>query len=447
MSRSTTTTSDPGINVLFAEVRSLLPELTRVYVHLHANPELSMRERQTSTFLAELLRKTGCEVLTGVGSTGVVGVMRNGPGPTVWLRADMDALPVAETTAVEYASRVVSTDQLGRPVPVMHACGHDLHMTCLIGAAQAFASQRASWHGTVVFVFQPGEETGRGAQAMADDPHFPALPRPDVILAQHVIAKPAGSLATRPGTILAAADNVQVTLYGRGGHAALPEAGIDPVVMAAAVVMRLQTIVAREVAPGDSAVVTVGSLHAGTKENVIASEARMDLSIRTFDERVRNTVLASVERIVRSEAAASGAAAAPRIERVGGFPVTHNDPEATRRVMEAFRRWMGPDAVDEMAPLAGSEDFGILGKVTGAPSVFWFIGAIDRATWAVAERSGRLGQDVPTTHSASFLPCLEPTMETGVKALLTAAFDRVSATTEPPRVATPALAAVRRYTE
>src|SRR5208283_902387 len=278
-----------------------------------------------------------------VGKTGVVGLLRNGDGPTVMLRADMDALPVQEATGLPYASKVTATDTTGKSVPVMHACGHDMHVTWLIGTAKLFAKSRDAWKGTLMTVFQPAEETAQGAQAMIDDRLFTRFPKPAVVLGQHVMVGPAGAVAGRTGAITSAADSLQIRLFGRGAHGSMPQASIDPVVMAAATVMRLQTIVSREVAAAESAVVTVGALQAGTKENVIPDEAIIKLNVRTFDAGVRARVLAAIERIVNAEAAASGAPRPPEIRTLDRYPLNVNDPEASARVADAFRRHFPAD--------------------------------------------------------------------------------------------------------
>src|SRR5690242_18478894 len=268
----------------FESLGALLPDLEALYKDIHSHPELSMQETRTANVAAERLRAAGFEVTTGVGKTGVIGVLRNGDGPTVMLRADMDALPVEERTGLPYASTITSTDRDGRTVPVMHACGHDMHVAWLAGAAELFGRSRGAWRGTLLAVFQPAEEIAAGAQAMIDDGLFTRYPKPEVVLGQHVMVGSAGVLGWRAGVMTSAGDSLQIRLFGRGAHGSMPQASIDPVVMAAATVLRLQTIVSREVAPTDAAVVTVGALQAGTKENVIPDEALIKLNVRTFDE-------------------------------------------------------------------------------------------------------------------------------------------------------------------
>ncbi|HZU27502.1 MAG TPA: M20 family metallopeptidase [Bryobacteraceae bacterium] len=405
---------------VLANLGDLLPGLESIYKDIHAHPELSMQESRTAGIAADHLRAAGYDVTTKIGNTGVVGVLRNGEGPVVMLRADMDALPVQEATSLPYASTVTATDSTGKTVPVMHACGHDMHVTWLIGAATLFASCRDAWKGTLMPVFQPAEETAAGAQAMIDDGLFRRFPRPDVVLGQHVMSLPAGLIAGRSGVTTSAADSLQIRLFGRGAHGSMPEASIDPVVMAAATVMRLQTIVSREVAADESAVVTIGAVQAGTKENVIPDEAIIKLNVRTFDEGVRKRVLAAIERIVNAEAAASGAPKNPEITTLDRYSLVENDPEATRRVRDAFRMHFPPDHVQETKPTTASEDFGSFGAEWGAPSVFWFIGGIDPDMYAKAEKEGRLGE-IPTNHNPRFAPVLRPTLATGVEAMVVAA--------------------------
>lgn len=386
--------------------------LAELYRHLHAHPELSFSEHETAALIAKRVRELGYEVTEGVGRTGVVALLRNGPGPTVLLRADMDALPVTEETGLPYAST--------RP-GVMHACGHDMHVTCLIGALAALCDDRANWSGTVMAVFQPAEENGGGAQVMLDDGLFERFGTPDIALGQHVVPLPAGFVGYRPGPFMAASDAVQVKLLGRGGHGSRPEATVDPVVMAAATVMRLQTIVSREVAALDSAVVTVGAIHAGATTNIIAPEAELLLTVRSFTPQVRQKVLASIERIVNAEAAASGAPAAPEITRMGGYPVLANDPIAMATTAEAIGAELGGDLVREQDPVLGSEDFGAFGAAAGVPSCFWFFGGVDPQAFARASEAGRLERDIPSNHSPFFAPVIEPTLSTGVRAMTAAA--------------------------
>jgi len=403
---------------VLANLETLLPDLESVYKDIHSHPELSMQEKRTAGIAADRLRAAGYEVTTGVGNTGVVGVLRNGDGPTVMLRADMDALPVREATGLPYASSVTA-EQDGTSVPVMHACGHDMHVTWLIGAATLLAKNRNAWRGTLMPVFQPAEEIGAGAQAMIDDGLFKRFPKPDAILGQHVMVGSSGEIGTRPGVITSAGDSFEIRMFGRGAHGSMPQASIDPVVMAASTVLRLQTIVSREIAPTDAAVVTVGSLQAGTKENVIPDHAIIKLNVRTFNEDVRKRVLAAIERIVNAEAQASGAPKKPEITPLDRYALVKNDPEATKRAIGALRSYFTADRVKETQPTSASEDFGSFGTEWKVPSVFWFVGGTDPDTYAKAKKAGTLA-DIPTNHNPRFAPVIHPTLETGVEALVVA---------------------------
>ncbi len=405
---------------ILAYLDKMLPELEALYKDIHRHPELSMQETRTAGIAADHLRTSGFEVATGVGKTGVVGVLRNGDGPTVMLRADMDALPIKEATGRPYASSVTATGPDGRSVPVAHSCGHDMHVACLTGASSLFARSRDSWHGTLMSVFQPGEETAQGAQAMIDDNLFKRFPKPDVVLGQHVMSLPSGHLDWRTGVVTSAADSLQIRIFGRGAHGSMPEASIDPVVMAASTVIRLQTIVAREVSPTDSAVLTIGVLQAGTKENVIPDEAIIKLNVRTFDEGVRKHVLAAIERIVNAEAAASGAPKPPQITSLDHYSLVRNDVDATEKVVSAFRENFPDGSVEQTKPTMASEDFGCFGAEWHAPAVYWFFGGDDPEVYDKAKKEGTLSA-LPTNHNPRFAPVIHPTLETGVKALVVAA--------------------------
>jgi amidohydrolase len=405
-------------------------DLAELYRDLHAHPELSLQEVRTAGIVADRLRVLGYDVTENVGGTGVVGLLRNGEGPIVVLRADMDALPVQEQTGLTYASTARSTDHDGHDVPVMHACGHDVHVTCLVGAAEALAADRDTWQGTLALVFQPAEELGSGAQAMVDDGLYELVGTPVVVLGQHVSPLPAGVLGLTAGPCFAAADTLKITLYGRGGHGSRPEVCVDPVVMAASTVMRLQTIVSRNLAAADPAVVTVGALRAGTKENIIPEEAELRLSIRTFEPTVRETVMASVERIVNGEAAAAGAPKPPRIDQLTSFPPVVNDPDAVARTKLVFEAEFGPAAIIDPGPVTGSEDVGILARAAGAPCVFWLLGGADPANFAGASSLADVQKKVaelPSNHSPLYAPVIEPTLTTGITALTTAAREWLSA--------------------
>ncbi|MZD04872.1 amidohydrolase [Streptomyces sp. SID5785] len=416
---TTATTAGP----LLSGLSDLLPDLTTLYKDLHAHPELSFQEHRTAGVVAGRLRAQGWEVTEGVGRTGVVGVLRSGDGPTVLLRADMDALPVEEETGLPYASTATAVTDDGREVPVMHACGHDVHVTALLGTTALLAARPDAWRGTVVAVFQPAEEVG-GAPVMLEDGFADRFPRPDICLAQHTAPVPVGYAGSRPGTVMSSSDSLRVVLKGRGGHGSVPENTVDPVVLAASVVLRLQTVVSREVAAADMAVVTVGSLHTGTKENIIPDTAELKINIRADSPDVRRRVMEAVERVIRMESAVSGAAE-PEIDHFQSYPITHNDPEATVRTGEILSAAMpGPGRFLMLPrPLTGSEDFGQFGQALGVPSVFWFFGTSDPALFTgfdpAALSSPPTG--VPGSHSSRFAPLAAESVETGVRLMTTAA--------------------------
>lgn len=397
----------------------LLGKLEAVYRDLHANPELSMQERRTAGIAAAWLREQGYDVTEGVGVTGVVGLLRNGAGPVVLLRADMDALPIKESTGLAYASDKTGIDRFGQPTSIAHSCGHDIHVTWLMGVTQILAENRNLWRGTVMAVFQPGEETAQGARAMIEDGMVKRFPRPDVALAQHVMPLSAGQIGWRTGTMLSAGDSWEVTLFGRGAHGSMPQKSIDPVVMAASAVMRLQTVVSREVAMTDSAVVTVGTMQAGMNENVIPDRALLRLNVRTFKDQVRTRVLDAIKRILEAEAEASGAPKLPGFLVLSEYPTTRNDEAATHKAVDAIRRRFGDDRLTEIAPATASEDFGLFGAAWDVPTVFWVIGGIDPDTYAKAEKAGKLDV-LPANHAPDFAPVLHPTLQTGVEAILAA---------------------------
>lgn len=396
-------------------------DLDALYTDLHRHPELSFQETRTAAVIAARLSELGLQYEEGIGRTGVVTAIRNGDGPVVWLRADMDGLPVPEQTGLDYASTARGVDPAGNDVPVMHACGHDMHVTALLGALEQLVGTRDEWSGTVVAVFQPAEEYGAGSQAMIADGVLDRFPKPDIVLGQHVTPLPAGVIGVRPGTQMAASDGLTVVLHGRGGHGSRPHSTIDPVVMAAATVMRLQTIVSREVDPRDVAVVTVGSIHAGLKNNIIPAEAKLELSLRYPDDEARERVLAKVERIVRAEAAASGAETEPTITTDHTLPPTINDHTATARLTAAFERAFGEGSVVDPGMFTGSEDVSWFAREAGVPLVFWFWGGVDPQKFADAVAAGTVERDIPTNHSPFFAPVMHPTIERGVENLVVAA--------------------------
>jgi hippurate hydrolase len=332
----------------------------------------------------------------------------------------MDALPVREASGVPYASTVTATDADGAEVPVMHACGHDVHVTSLLGAVTLLAQAPKQWSGTLVAVFQPAEETADGARAMVESGLVDLVGQVDVAMAQHVLPFAAGQVGTRPGPTLSAADSMRITLHGRGAHGSMPQAAVDPVVLAASVVVRLQTVVAREVAPGDTAVLTVGSIQAGTKSNVIPDHAVLLLNVSKYVERTRSTVQAAIERIVRGECEASGSPKEPEFALFDRYPLTDNDTDVTGRVADAFADFFGARA-GELPQQSASEDFSDIPHALGTPYTYWGIGGIDADIFRAAEEAGRVAQDIPVNHSASFAPVIQPTLDTGTQALAVAA--------------------------
>ncbi|MFE6968284.1 amidohydrolase [Isoptericola sp. NPDC057653] len=409
-------------------------ELTAIYTDLHAHPELGFAEHRTAGIVADRLRGWGYDVHEGIGGTGVAGVLANGPGPRVLLRADMDGLPVTERTGLPYASTQVATGPDGQETGVMHACGHDVHVTCLLGAAAVLAERRDAWSGTLLLVFQPAEELGNGARAMLDDGLYATVGgAPDVVLGQHVMPTPAGVVSVTPGVAMSATDSLRITLHGRGGHGSMPETTVDPVLMAAATVQRLQGVVSREIAAGDSAVVTVGAISAGTQANIIPDRAELLVNVRTFTEPVRERVLGAIRRISEAEAAASGATEPPEIETTNAFPALVNDPAATARTsavlagaLEEQRALIeaagSRPAVLTLPPMAASEDVGELATDAGVPLVYWFLGGFDPSLFAGVDLSaGRLPAGVASNHSPFFAPAPEPTLDLGVATLVAAA--------------------------
>jgi len=395
-----------------AQIDAYYPDLQALYQDLHRNPELAFQETQTAAKLAARLEAMGYDVTSGVGRTGIVALLRNGAGPTVMLRTELDALPVAEKTGASFASTVVTKNLAGATVPVMHACGHDLHMTAWTGTAKWMAEHRQQWHGTLMLVGQPAEETIGGAEAMLKDGLFTRFPKPDYVIGLHDDdTMPAGTIGFHPGPFRAMSISPTVTLYGRGGHGAMPYDTIDPVVMAARTVMALQTIVSRENNPMDPVVLTIGSIHGGTQGNVIPDEVKLELNIRTYTEDVQKRVLAAVARIVKAEAAASGAPREPSISMPGSAHVVVNDPALTRRIAAALQKELGTQQVIEMPAKMTSEDFAEYGRA-GVPAVLLHIGAVNPAKLA---ESHRTGIPVPAPHSPEWLPDLEPTLKGAIR--------------------------------
>jgi hippurate hydrolase len=402
----------PRVAAVNKRIDAEFASLEALYKHLHANPELAFSEEITAARMAKELKALGFEVTTKVGVTGVVAVLKNGQGPTVLVRTDMDALPVTETTGLPYASKVRTRDKEGREVGVMHACGHDMHMTVFVGAARVLASMKDQWQGTLVFIAQPAEEVGGGARRMIEDGLFKKFPRPDYCLAQHCDArKPIGHVSYAEGLMMANVDTVDITVLGKGGHGSAPHTTIDPVVIAARIVLDLQTLVSRETQPGEPVVVTVGSIHGGTKHNIIPSEVKLQLTVRTLKDKVRKDVLEGIQRIAKAAAdAAKAPAPVITIEQDFFTPAVYNNGELARKTTAVFREVLGKDKVHEVPPVMGGEDFGRYGR-EGIPIFFWFLGTMPPDQVAAAEAGG---EPLPSLHSDKYFPQREPSIRTGV---------------------------------
>lgn len=377
-----------------------------IYKHFHRHPELSLDEHQTAERIESELTDLGLAVKR-LGDTGRVAVIENGQGPTVLARADIDALPVTEDTGLDYASTVDG---------VMHACGHDMHAAALLGAARLLNENRDAWSGTYIALFQPAEENAAGAKAMIDDGLTSAIPKPDVALAQHVMPMPAGRIFTASGPVMSAGDSVKITVFGRGAHGSMPHLSVDPVVLAASIVLRLQTIVSRETEPGEFAVVTVGASNSGSKSNIIPDRAELLLNVRTYDTTVRQRVIDSIERIVRGECAAAGTRKEPTFEYFDQFPLTDNSEAVNDTVTEALTGYFGSEVVQPATPATASEDFSELPNAFGIPYAYWFVGSFDAEKYKAAEEAGTVLTDVPANHSPFFAPEIDPTLEIATKA-------------------------------
>jgi amidohydrolase len=400
-----------------------LPSLLKLYKHLHSHPELSYQEEHTEARLAKEMKALGFEVTTEVGGHGIVAVLRNGKGPTVLVRTDMDALPVTEATGLPYASTVRARDQAGREVGVMHACGHDMHMTCWIGTARVLAGLKDRWRGTLVFLGQPAEEVGGGARRMLADGLFKRFPRPDYCLALHCDPRhPAGDIAYSDGLALANVDTVDIIIHGRGGHGSAPHTTIDPIVISARLILDLQTLVSREINPTDSAVVTVGSIHGGSKHNIIPPEVRLQLTVRTFKDSVRDHILKGIRRMAK--AAAEGARAPEpevRIALDDYTPAVFNDPGLAEKTTAVFRQLLGPKHVHKVGPVMGGEDFGRYGR-EGMPIFLYFLGTV---TPADAARNLAGGPGAVSLHSDHYFPLPEPSIQNGVRTMSAAVLNLV----------------------
>ena len=395
------------------EVLSVYPDSYTLYLDLHEHPELSSHETQTAAKLAAKLRSFGYEVTENVGGTGIVAVMKNGTGPVVMLRTELDALPVEEKTGLVYASKVRSTDPTGKDVPVMHACGHDLHMASLIGTAQVMAQTRNSWHGTLVIIGQPAEETISGAKAMVEDGVMTRFPKPDVAVALHVGNElPAGKVGVTPEFMSSNADSLRITIFGKGGHGSAPHTTIDPIVLGAKIVLTLQTIASREVKPREAAVVTVGYFQAGTKNNIIPDQAQLGLTVRTVKPEVRKQVLAAIDRIVKGEAEAAGVARMPEISHYESTDAVFNDPALAKRLTAVLEAALGKRNVEELPLNMGSEDFSYFVE-QGVPGFYFAVGGAEPEKYAQAKTAG---QNMPSNHSSLFAPDVQPALVTGITA-------------------------------
>jgi hippurate hydrolase len=395
------------------EVDAVFPDAHALYVDLHQNPELSSHETQTAAKLADHLRKLGYEVTEHVGGTGVVAILKNGPGPTIMLRTELDALPVEEKTGLPYASKVHAKDDGSHDVPVMHACGHDVHMASLIGTAAIMAQSRSTWHGTLMLIGQPAEEAISGAKRMIEDGLFTRFPKPSTGIALHVGNNlPAGQVGITPGIYNTNSNTLRITVYGKGGHGSMPNATIDPIVIASRMILSFQTIVSREVKPGEMAVVTVGFIHAGLKENIIPDEAEMGLTVRTYKAEVRQQVLAAITRIAKAEAQAGAAPLEPRIEQTNSTNSVYNDPALAERLRAPLEAALGKQNVITTEPIAPSEDYSYF-IAQGVPSLYFSLGGADSQKFAEAKAAGTM---LPSNHSPLFAPDVDPALRTGIAA-------------------------------
>jgi hippurate hydrolase len=398
---------------LAGQVDSVFPDARALYLDLHQHPELSSHETRTATEMAGRLRALGYEVTEHVGGTGIVGILKNGPGPTVMLRTELDALPVEEKTGLPYASKVRTKDDSGREVAVMHACGHDLHMSSLFGTAAIMARSKDTWHGTLVLVGQPAEETISGAKKMIDDGLFTRFPKPDLGVALHdTNSLPAGKVGVTPEYAKSNADSLKITIYGKGGHGATPEKTIDPILIAARTAVTLQSIVSREIKPGDAAVITIGYIQAGTKNNIIPDEAQMGLTVRSYKPEVRRHLLAAIERVAKAEAQAAGAERMPVIEKYESTSAVYNDPVLTRHLAGVLEATLGKGNVETEAPIMTSEDYSYFVE-QGVPSFYFTLGAANPKKYEEAKASGK---DLPVNHSPLFAPDADPALRTGITA-------------------------------
>ncbi len=400
-----------------AEIDRVYPASETLYLDLHQHPELSLHEVQTAAKIADHLKSLGYDVTTGVGGTGVVAVLKNGAGPVIMLRTELDALPIHEETGVAYASTVTTKDDSGVTVPVMHACGHDLHMSALVGTADVMAHNRQLWHGTLIFIGQPAEERVKGAEAMLKDGLFTRFPKPEYIIAVHdTDGLPAGQVGYTPGFALTSSNSVDITIYGRGAHGSRPHMAIDPIVIGAKIVLGLQTIVSREIKPGDHAVITVGAFNAGTKNNIIPDQAKLLITVRAYKPEVRDHLIASIKRVAKAEAMSAGAIKEPLVELPEATPATYNDPELTKRLASALTKSLGAANVKELEPDFPSEDFAYFVNA-GVKGSMIRVGATNPEKFEAAQKSGDI---LPGLHTPRFIPDLKPALRTAIQSEVTA---------------------------
>jgi hippurate hydrolase len=412
--------ADPWRAPSAEQIDAIYPQMRVLYEDLHRNPELSLHEEKTAAKIADQLRKLGYDVTTGVGKTGVVGVLKNGPGPVVMIRAELDALPVVEKTELAYASHATTHNDQEVEVPVMHACGHDLHMSVGMGTAALLAQHKDRWHGTFIYVGQPAEERIQGAKAMLKDGLFTRFPKPDFVFAIHDSSfEPAGKVAYVTGYAMSNADSVDVTIYGKGGHGSAPELTIDPIVIAARTILSWQTIISREKSAQDPGVITVGTIHGGTKNNIIPDEVKLQLTVRSYKDEVRQHLLAAIERIADGEAAAAGAEKKPTVTRVEGVSAVYNDPATTQRLVNALESALGKGNVVQGIPIMASDDFAEYGRA-GVPSVMLSLGAVNPTKFETAQKNREV---LPGPHSSLFAPDEEPSLKTGILVETTAVLE------------------------
>lgn len=397
---------------LSAEVNSVYPQMKTLYIDLHEHPELSAHEVNTAAKVAAQLRGLGYEVTEKVGGTGVVAVLHNGAGPTVMLRTELDALPVEEKTGLPYASTARTKDDAGHDVSVMHACGHDLHMAALVGTANIMAKTKDQWHGTLVLIGQPAEETVGGAKGMLADGLFTRFPKPDFAVALHTTNNlPAGKVGIAPEYALSNADTVDITVYGKGGHGARPETTVDPIVIAAKIVLSLQTIVSREIKPGDPAVITVGRIQGGTRNNIIPDEVHLGLTVRSFAPETRKKLLAAIQRVTKAEAESANAPKPPLVQVTESTNAVYNDPKLAERLGQALSNALGAGNFQKIPPEMVSEDFSAYVEA-GVPSFYFRLGVADPTKFKESEASG---VPLPSNHSPFFAPDLEPSLKTAIE--------------------------------